>query len=172
METVKTKNQKGAISMFVLMAMLFFLVTVVGIYTIGSKRAQTQTESVQLVKEKYYTEGEENTIFEQRVSNSTTNIPIYTKEQLWSMGSGKEVEIEGVIYHFAASATYELKNDIVVNIEADMKMVNEANLTKNGYEIYYYNVENNQYYNLASSEEYDLQKDGYYFKRKEMQSFV
>ena len=49
------KNQKGAISIFVLMAMLFFLVTMLGVYTITSKRAQTQTESVELVKEKYYT---------------------------------------------------------------------------------------------------------------------
>lgn len=166
METVKMKNQNGAISMFVLMAMLFFLVTIVGIYTIGSKREQTQTESVQLVKEKYYTEGEENTIYEQRVSNITTNIPIYTKEQLWSMGTGKEIEMEGVTYHFAAGATYELKNDIVMNMDADMKIVDEANVVKNGYEIYYYNVENNQYYNLASSDEYDLQKDGYYFKSR------
>ena len=38
METVKTKNQKGAISMFVLMAMLFFLVTVVGICAVGQRK--------------------------------------------------------------------------------------------------------------------------------------
>lgn len=166
MKTVKTKKQEGAISMFVLIAMLFFLVTVVGIYTIGSKRAQTQTESVQLVKEKYYTEGEENTIYEQRISNRTTNIPIYTKEQLWSIGTGKQVEIEGVSYQFSSGATYELKNDIVVNMDENLKMVNESNVIKAGYEIYYYDAYTNQYYNLATSDEYDLQKGDYYFKSR------
>ena len=63
------KNQKGAISVFVVVTMLFFLITIVGVYTIASKRAQTQTESVELVKGKYYTEGEEQALYQQKVSD-------------------------------------------------------------------------------------------------------
>lgn len=160
------KNQKGAISIFVLMAMLFFLVTMLGVYTITSKRAQTQTESVELVKEKYYTEGEEQVLYQQKVSNATNNLPIYTKEQLWSVGTGKKVEMEGTVYTFAAAATYELKNDIVINLDDTMKIVDTSKVNRNGYEIYYYNPENNLYYNLSDSSSYDLQKNGYYFKSR------
>lgn len=160
------KNQKGAISVFVVVTMLFFLITIVGVYTIASKRAQTQTESVELVKGKYYTEGEEQALYQQKVSNATTNLPIYTKEQLWSVGTGKKVEMEGTVYIFSATATYDLKNDIVINIDDDLKIVDTSKVNRNGYEIYYYNPDNNQYYNLSDSSSYDLQKNGYYFKNR------
>lgn len=160
------KNQKGAISVFVVVTMLFFLITIVGVYTIASKRAQTQTESVELVKGKYYTEGEEQALYQQKVSNAITNLPIYTKEQLWSVGTGKKVEMEGTVYIFSATATYDLKNDIVINIDDDLKIVDTSKVNRNGYEIYYYNPDNNQYYNLSDSSSYDLQKNGYYFKNR------
>lgn len=160
------KNQNGAISVFVVVTMLFFLLTIVGIYTIASRRAQTQTESVELIKEKYYTEGEEQTLYQQKVSNATTNLPIYTKEQLWSVGTGKKVEIEGMVYTFAAAATYDLKNDIVINLDDSLKIGDTSKVNRNGYEIYYYNPDNNLYYNLSDSSSYDLQKNGYYFKSR------
>ncbi len=160
------KNQNGAISVFVVVTMLFFLLTIVGIYTIASRRAQTQTESVELIKEKYYTEGEEQALYQQKISNATTNLPIYTKEQLWSVGTGKKVEIEGTVYTFAAAATYDLKNDIVINLDDSLKIGDTSKVNRNGYEIYYYNPDNNLYYNLSDSSSYDLQKNGYYFKSR------
>lgn len=161
------KNQKGAISIFVLLSMLFLLAIIVGIYTINSKRVQTQIESVELVKDKYYVEGEENIILDERVSKQTKNIPIYTKEQLWTMGTGKSVEIEGVIYTFAEDATYELQNDIVLNLDTDMEQTfDDSNLKLNNYEIYYYDSGTNDYYDLISGTEYDLEKDGEYYSKR------
>lgn len=57
------KNSNGAISVFVLMSMLFFLFAMIGIFSIVSKRAQTQSEALDNLKDKYtLIEGAENTI--------------------------------------------------------------------------------------------------------------
>ena len=79
------KNENGAISAFVMFAMVFFLVVIVGVYMISSKRAQTQTQSLEMVQGKYYTEGQEKEKYDAKIAKSTDKIPIYTKEQLWSV---------------------------------------------------------------------------------------
>lgn len=137
----KTKSsQNGAISVFVMITMVFFLLTILGAYMISSKRAQAQTESIQLVEGQYYKENEENNVYRNKVADSASVIPIYTQQQLWSIGSGEAIEIEGKVYTFHESAVYELKNDIIINI-AEMegaKSFDETKLNKNHYEIYYY----------------------------------
>ncbi len=165
------KNQKGAISIFVVLSMLFLLAIIVGIYTINAKRAQTQTESIELVKDRYYTAGEEERIYEDRVSTETRNIPVSTKEQLWSMRTGKNIEIEGSIYQFTEEATYVLQNDIILNINSDMKEFDDTNLLDSDYEIYYYysnptELDRQGYYDLATGGTYDLEVDGEYFVKR------
>ena len=44
------KSEKGAVSAFVLISMLFFLTTIIGVYTVGAKRYQTQTDTVELTQ--------------------------------------------------------------------------------------------------------------------------
>ena len=51
MRKEKLKSQKAAISIFVVVAMLFFLVTIMGLFMITSKRAQTQTESFGMIQD-------------------------------------------------------------------------------------------------------------------------
>lgn len=133
-------SQNGAISVFVMITMVFFLLTIVGVYLISSKRAQTQTESVKLIKDQYYTENEENDIYHSKIADISAIIPIYTQEQLWSIGNGKAIEIEGKVYTFNTGAMYQLKNDIIINIEEmkDSKAIDESRINKNNYEIYYY----------------------------------
>jgi len=137
----KTKSsQNGAISVFVMITMVFFLLTILGAYMISSKRAQAQTESIQLVEGQYYTENEENNVYRNKVADSASVIPIYTQQQLWSIGSEEAIEIEGKVYTFHEGSVYELKNDIIINI-AEMegaKGFDETKLNKNHYEIYYY----------------------------------
>lgn len=162
------KNQNGAISAFVMLAMVFFLVTILGIYMISSKRAQTQSESLEIVQAKYYTEGEENEKYQAKIAQSADKIPIYTKEQLWAMGSDKAVEIEGKVYDFSKNdfSQYELKNDIVINIdELGEHQISEPNgIQKNSFEIYYY--KEGKYYIPSSSNVADLTVNGKYFKYK------
>ena len=101
MRKLNGKSQKGAISVFVMIAMVFFLVTIMGIYMISSKRAQIQTESVGLAQNKYYQEGEEQEIYDAKIAKEEEMIPIYTKEQLWSIGEEKSIVIEGKVYDFS-----------------------------------------------------------------------
>lgn len=146
------KSQKGAISVFVMLAMMFFLVTIMGIYMISAKRGQTQTESIGLMQEQYYTENQENEIYNGKIAEETEMIPIYTKEQLWSIGTGSAIEIEGKVYNFTESdlRKYELKNDIVINMETDLKnsQFKEDKIEKNNFQILYYYQGN--YYNTIN----------------------
>ncbi len=150
MRNKKMKSQKGAISVFVMMAMLFFLFTILGVYSISSKRAQTQTESFGILENKYYKPGEENERYSAKIMPETQTIPIYTKEQFWTIGTGNKVEIEEKIYTFSNTANYQLQNDIIINIQTDLakaRLINHS-IDKNQYEIYYYYEEN--YYTLLN----------------------
>lgn len=53
MNQKKYKNSNGAISVFVLMSMLFFLFAMIGVFSIMSKRAQTQSEALDDLNNKY-----------------------------------------------------------------------------------------------------------------------
>lgn len=162
------RSQNGAISMFVMIAMLFFLVSMMGIYMISSKRAQAQTESVGLVQDKYYQEGEEQKKYAEKIAQTDEIIPIYTKEQLWSIGENKAIEIEGKVYDFSETdlTKYELKNDIVINIEEleSSNTLDDVGIIKHDYEIYYYYDGN--YYVPASGGTVDLSKNGKDFQYK------
>lgn len=161
-------SQKGAISVFVMITMVFFLLTILGAYMISSKRAQTQTESAKLVQGQYYTENEENERYHSKIADSSAIIPIYTKEQLWSIGSGKAIEIEGKVYTFSSGASYELKNDVVINIEGleGSNVIDESKINKNHYEIYYYY--NQDYYVPTTAENSKLSINGNYYAYKNL----
>lgn len=141
MRKCKFNSQKGAISAFVMISMSFFLVVILGIYMITAKRAQTQTQSISIAQDQYYVEGEEEEAYDNRIASTSEVIPIYTKEQLWSVGENDALEIDGMVYTFASDASYELKNDIIINID-ELKNSNFkdnfANITKNGFDIFYY----------------------------------
>lgn len=147
------KSQNGSISMFVMVAMAFFLTTIIGVFVVSGKRAQTQTESLNILQGKYYTEGEEQTKYYSKISDSG-KIPIYTKEQLWSIGENKLVEIDGKIYDFSQNNVnnYELKNDIIINIKTDLAnskfkdnyIYGNNTINKNNFGVYYY-YEGNYY---------------------------
>ena len=94
------KSSNGAISVFVLMSMLFFLFCMIGVFSIVSKKAQTQTQSIVELKDKYYEESEENQVYQNKFANDDEVIPIYTKEQLDEIGTDTEIEIDGKIYNF------------------------------------------------------------------------
>ena len=110
-----SQNQNGVASTFVLIAMLFFLVTIIGVYTISSNRAQTQEQMVNSTKNEYLIEGSENF----KNADNTEKIPIYTKQQLFSVGKiGNTLEIEKKVYTITQTSQYELKNDIILDIAA------------------------------------------------------
>ena len=156
MRKKRYKSSRGAISVFVLMSMLFFLFATIGIFSIISKRAQTQTESIVDLKSKYYVEGIESQIVSNRISDSESLIPIYTPEQLLTIGTpDKTIEIDGKIYDFSQIdySKYELKNDIIFSIDlSSTTILSETNynaLNKADYEILYYDSSTGKYYQVA-----------------------
>lgn len=143
----KLKSQKGAISVFVMITMLFFLVTIVGAYMISSRRAQSQSEALEMAQDKYYKDGEEEVIYDSKIMNSSVKNPVYTKEHYWAIGEDAAVEIDGKVYDFSSTdyANYELQNDIIINMETDLKnskfkddLFYGDEISKNGHEVLYY----------------------------------
>lgn len=150
------KSSNGAISVFVLMTMLFFLFAMLGIFSIISKRAQTQTESLESLKNKYYSEGEESKRISNRLADSEDLIPIYTSQQLLSIGTpNKTIEIDGKVYDFSQTdySKYELKNDIIIDRDLISRTALSDSsynaLNRGNYEILYYDNNNDCYYQIA-----------------------
>ena len=136
-------SQNGAISIFVMSAMIFLIVTVLGIYMVNAKRAQTQNASIKSLKDDYYKDDQNDDI---NPNNSSDNLKIYNKEQLWNVEANK---------------TYQLQNDIIINISelknANIKyLTSTATISYGNYNVYYYHNNDyyvlNKYYNGSSNE--------------------
>lgn len=108
---VNIKSEKGAITLVVLVAMLFLLSFLMSIYIGVANKAQTSAESTKQAQEKYNNLDEVNEIYESYFSSSEI-IPIYTKEHLEKIGSGEQININGKIYTFSPNGYYTLKNDL------------------------------------------------------------
>ena len=123
MKKMNIKNQKGAISLFVMLSMMFFLIFVVSVYTFVSRRSQTQAMTVDELQSIYKKDALAMSN-ERAPIDGTEVIPIYNLEQFKLIGTDQYVEVNGKIYMFGKdnSATgkkysYILKNNIIVNID-------------------------------------------------------
>ena len=77
------KNQKGAISLFVILAMLFFLAFILGAYSIASRRNSAQLETVRETAKIYSSGVDANSLYDSMLATTpNTTIPITTFEQL------------------------------------------------------------------------------------------
>lgn len=123
MKKMNIKNQKGAISLFVMLSMMFFLIFVVSVYTFVSRRSQTQAMTVDELQSIYKKDALAMSN-ERAPIDSTEVIPIYNLEQFKLIGTDQYVEVNGKIYMFGKNNTatgkkysYILKNNIIVNID-------------------------------------------------------
>lgn len=115
---IKHKNEKGAISLFVVLSMLFFLVFVVGSYTMVSRRNQQQAESNAELKNTYVRDGEEQ--YDALLTTSTDGyIPIKTKKDYYAMATGGEIydTTTGFTYIAVPNAKYRIKSTITIPME-------------------------------------------------------
>ena len=140
----KLKSEKGVISLFVLLAMLFLLVFVLGIFTSLLNKKQTQELKIIELKEIYSKSFDNNTY-----ALDDELVPIYNVKELSLAGTGEYVQIKDKIYQCGRGKNYELKQNIIADIEEDLKLVNVGSndyklylstyyINKNDYEIYYY----------------------------------
>ena len=108
---VNPKSQKGAITLIVLVTMLFLMAFLMSLYIRISNKAQTSVETTSEIAKKYNNIDDADTIYNSYFATEDV-IPIYTVEQLKKLGSGEQIEIDGKIYNFSANATYIIKNDL------------------------------------------------------------
>lgn len=152
-------NQNGAISLFVLISMMFFLAFILGTYTIASRRKSVQIQDLSDTQRIYSRTASAKDQYDSIFLTDSTNslVPITNLEQLKIVknvydGTAKyKYFINGKIYTFEKDSNFVLKNDIILDLEDtineknnlqdiiyDYMLYNSSyNLNSNGYSIYY-----------------------------------
>jgi hypothetical protein len=155
------KNQKGAISLFVVLAMLFFLAFMLGVFAIASRRNASQLEAVRETAKIYSSGSDANSIYDSMLATSSdVVVPITTVEQLKKV---KEVvknntttnyTINGKLYTYTKETNYMLANDIILDFSTEIN--GQSNITIYDYMLYDnttpYNIDMNNhniYYKLS-----------------------
>lgn len=169
----KVKNQKGAISLFTILAMLFFLAFMIGVYTITTIRNSAQLDAVRETAKVYSMGIDPNTAYDSMLSiTSGSVVPISTIEQLKALqniteNNAPEVNytINGKLYTYKKyktptddatkpNITYVLNNDIILDLETEING-HKMNLSLYDYMLYdktNYNINlnnHNIYYRFA-----------------------
>lgn len=157
----KLNNQKGAISIFTVLAMIFFLMFILGAFIFASRRSQTQAQSLSDLRSVYKQNA--NEIYEDMVINSTEDtIPIYAEKDFFEIGNNVIREINGKNYLFNNTANYVFQNDIKIDLLSNITptyipkdytiYTNDFNVSEGSYDVYYMYDE---------TEDYDEEKEKY-----------
>lgn len=109
------KNDKGAISLFVVLAMLFFIIFVISGFTLVARRNQIQAETTTNLKKAYDEDGEAQ--YDRIVGNPDDIITIETLNNYNLMATGKNIIVGGVSYVASSSAEYKLGKNINIDLE-------------------------------------------------------
>ena len=106
------KSEKGAVTLLVLVTILFFVAFLITTYMIMANKAKSQKEVTDQTSQIY------NSVSAEQAYNSYFGdnvVPIYTVDQLLKIGSGDSIQINeagGKIYTFSKDATYVLMNNL------------------------------------------------------------
>ena len=121
------KKERGAITLFVLLAMMFFVMALISLFVVASNRTRLEKQITGQIQESYQEDA--NTVYNSYFGGEV--VPIYTAEQLLKIGSEEKIRINeenGKIYTFSKDATYVLKNNLEFSEE-------EMGLTESWYPI-------------------------------------
>lgn len=117
----KLRSQNGAITMIVLISIMFLISFLISTYVLVMHKAQSQKEIVEETKKIY-----ESPFTMEEIYNSYFNtgniVPIYTVEQLLDMGTEKQnININGKYYNFNndENTIYVLMNNLEFNAYED-----------------------------------------------------
>ncbi len=104
------KKEKGAITLYVILAVVFFAVIIMGAYVIANRKLQAQYEAIAKEADMY---NKEKNKIEDEEENSNI-IPIYTADQFEKIGTNESVYIYQTekTYDFSEDKQYVLKSDI------------------------------------------------------------
>lgn len=106
------KSEKGAITVLVLISMLFIISFLITMHIMVSNKLQGQLQRSKDIRETYNNIGEANNIYNSLIAQNTITITIENAEQLLSIGSNSNIAINGKMYTFSATAGYILMRDI------------------------------------------------------------
>ena len=156
---MRKKSERGAVTLFVLIAGLSFIAILTTMLAVSAVRRQSQIAATNRAKE-IYSSGDVNTLYEDFFAKGEA-IPIYTVAELNEMCSGHDVTIneEGrKIYNFSSSAVYVLMNDLEFEyegiwelptftnngrIEGNNKVIKIRDTSRESATYYYYSGKNN-----------------------------
>lgn len=113
-------KEKGFISIFVLLVMVFLLVFVLVCF--GSVSGRMKTEDIKDVelKEIYFERNNYSDVENYVYANEEDVIPIYNIMEFNRVGTGNSIQIKDMIYQCGISNHYLLKSDIWVDINEDI----------------------------------------------------
>lgn len=179
----RLKNQKGAISVFVILAMLFFLAFMIGTYTITARRNAAQLDAARETTKIYQMSVDPNTAYDSLLSITDGSVvPISTIEQLKTLKGITEkgdpevnYTINGKLYTYKKyvkpteetkkpNITYILNNDIILDMKTEIDG-HKTNVELYDYMLYdkeHYNINlnnHNIYYRLAKADDTDIADD-------------
>ena len=168
---MKRKNERGAITLFVLIACLSFITFLTTMLTVGAVKRQAQLEASKQAKD-IYSRGDASTVYSEFFGEGA--IPIYTFDELMKIGVvGNKITVPeegGKIYTCAADSVYVLMNDIIGEyngawmmpnlsaaggrIEVNGKEIKIKDTSKTNETIYYY-------YNDLNNFAFPVTEEGY-----------
>lgn len=125
------REQKGIISIYVLFGMLFLLVFVLSAY-IGIRNKLKLEDYKNLEMKEIYSKNID-TVKNIEFAEKNELIPIYNINQFNIVGTGGFLQINNKIYECGIGMFYILKNDIIVDIDEDLKY---KKVTFNDYKLY------------------------------------
>ena len=146
------KSETGSITLFVVLSMLFFLVFVLGAYTMIARRNQIQAESMSELKKIYKTNGKAQ--YDSIVGSLDGTIEISNQDHYYKIGTNSNIVVDGVSYVTVPGANYKLTNNIEINISQiegfkydltgdskyrfkDYLLYSDPNVNKNNKEVIY-----------------------------------
>lgn len=156
------KKENGVISLIVLFIMLFLLIFTLTIYSIISDKEKIQI-SKDIELEQMYSKNA-NEIGRYLYAENDSIIPIYNVNEFKNIGTGAYSEIKGKIYQCSINKSYELKSNIIVDVNEDLRSVNIGfydykfyldtyNIDKSIYDYYYFY--NNLYWKAIVYQKFD-----------------
>ncbi len=111
-------KEKGFISIFVTIVMIFLLVFVLVSYNLVLTRLKNQKlKTIEL--QEIYSESFNN-IEDYVYANANDIIPIYNIKELNRVGKGDSIQIKDTIYQCGISNSYALKSDIWIDVKEDL----------------------------------------------------
>lgn len=128
---MKKDNERGIISLFVLLSMLFLLVFVFTIYEIIDNRYKNDEYKNDELSKLY--SKNMNEIHNAKYSKEDEIIPIYNIDEFNNIGTGRYMQIKDKIYECSRSKTYLLKENIIIDLKEDVMV---SNYMFNVYKLY------------------------------------